>query len=112
MGRDLAKDLIQRLFVEEPRRRGSVWGCLNQSWISPRSAGDTGLRQENQINMDNLRNYQARKRWKSSMKLVFLSSHLSRAKLRGSWLQLIENPPHHGLHGRVQQAKPLSLGGN
>ena len=28
------------------------------------------------------------------MKLVFLSSHLSRAKLRGSWLQLIENPPH------------------
>jgi len=93
---DLAKDFIQRLFVKEPRRRGSVWECLNHPWIFPRSPGDTRLKQDNQINMDNLRNYQARKRWKHSMKVVFLCNRLSRTKLRGSWLQLCE-----GLAGGV-----------
>ena len=46
------------------RRRGSVRECLNHPWIFPRIPNDILLRQSNEINMDNLRNYQARKRWK------------------------------------------------
>ena len=52
------------------RRRGSVWDCLNHPWIFPRIPDDILLRQSNEINMDNLRNYQARKRWKVSDLLV------------------------------------------
>ena len=41
-----------------------MWECLNHPWIFPRIPDDILLRQSNEINMDNLRNYQARKRWK------------------------------------------------
>jgi hypothetical protein len=40
------------------RRRGSVAECLNHPWIAPKSVGDIRLRQSNQINMDNFRNFQ------------------------------------------------------
>ena len=49
------------------RRRGSVRECLNHPWIFPQIPNDFLLRQSNEINMDNLRNYQARKRWKVKM---------------------------------------------
>ena len=55
------------LFIEKfPgfRKRGSVWECLNHPWIFPRIPNDILSRQSNEIHMDNLRNYQARKRWK------------------------------------------------
>ena len=47
-----------------------MWDCLNHPWIFPRIPDDILLRQSNEINMDNLRNYQARKRWKESDLLV------------------------------------------
>ena len=50
------------------RRRGSVWECLNHPWILPQVPDDILSRQA-EIHMDNLRNYQARKRWKHSMKV-------------------------------------------
>ena len=104
-GQEDAEDywvLISRGTIE--RRRGSVWECLNHPWIFLRGAGDTRLRQENQINMDNLRNYQARKRWKYSTKVVLLSSHLSRAKSRANW----EPPtPWSSWQGSTDQA-PVS----
>jgi hypothetical protein len=49
------------LFTDIPfnsRRRGSVAECLNHPWIAPKSVGDIRLRQSNQINMDNFRNFQ------------------------------------------------------
>ena len=52
------------------RRRGSVWECLNHPWIYSRGPQDLRIKQGNQIHMDNLRNYQARKRWKHSMKVT------------------------------------------
>ena len=41
-----------------------MWECLNHPWIFPRIPNDILSRQSNEIHMDNLRNYQARKRWK------------------------------------------------
>ena len=89
-----------------------MWECLNHPWIFLCGVGDAGLPQESRINMDSLRSCWAGKGWKCSMRVVLLSGHLSRAGLRGGWLQLVGGPPHHGLRGRVQQAGPLSLGGN
>jgi len=91
---DLAKDFIQRLFHKEPRRRGSVWECLNHPWIYSRGPQDLRMKQGGQIHMDNLRNYQARRRWKHSMKVVFLCNRLSRIRLRGSWAGLLDPREH------------------
>ena len=47
-----------------------MWECLNHPWIYSRGPQDLRIKQGNQIHMDNLRNYQARKRWKHSMKVT------------------------------------------
>jgi hypothetical protein len=63
----LWKDVIERhgqkiflftVILFNSRRRGSVAECLNHPWIAPKSVGDIRLRQSNQINMDNFRNFQ------------------------------------------------------
>ena len=72
------------------RRRGSVWECLQHPWIFPQIPTDILSRESNVIHMDNLRNYQARKRWKHSMKVVFLCNRLSRTKLSRSWQAMLE----------------------
>ena len=67
-----------------------MWECLQHPWIFPQIPTDILSRESNVIHMDNLRNYQARKRWKHSMKVVFLCNRLSRTKLSRSWQAMLE----------------------
>ncbi|XP_059080756.1 death-associated protein kinase 1-like isoform X2 [Tigriopus californicus] len=83
---DLAKDFIRKLFVFEQRKRATVEECLNHPWIKPRNDGDQQTRKEKEINIENFKNFQARRRWKHSMRVVALCNKLSRS--RGSKLGL------------------------
>ena len=98
---ELAKDFIRRLFVREQRRRASVDECLQHPWIQvwkdikkhlfslkqlvliflqPKSDVDLKTRKDKEINIDNFKNFHARRRWKHSMKVVALCNKLSRSK--------------------------------
>ncbi|XP_043214460.1 death-associated protein kinase dapk-1-like isoform X4 [Amphibalanus amphitrite] len=78
-----AKDFISRLFVRDPRRRADVQECLRHPWIEPRGKEEKAEQREKEVNIDNLKNYQARRRWKHSLRVVSLCNRLSRsAKLR------------------------------
>lgn len=61
---ELAKDFIRKLFVREQRRRSTVDECLKHPWIQPTSDKDTLMRKETVINIDNFKNFHARRRWK------------------------------------------------
>lgn len=65
---DLAKDFISRLFVKDVRKRATVKDCLEHAWIKPRRKTDEDLRQQAQINIEQIKSYVARHRWKVQMK--------------------------------------------
>ncbi|CAF0705929.1 unnamed protein product [Brachionus calyciflorus] len=65
---DLAKDFISRLFVKDVRKRATVKDCLEHPWIKPRRQTDEDLRRQAQINIEQFKSYQARRRWKVQMK--------------------------------------------
>ncbi|CAL4135705.1 unnamed protein product, partial [Meganyctiphanes norvegica] len=79
----LAKDFIGNLLVKNPRKRLTVAETLSHPWINPQSQEEVQELREAQTNMDNFKSYQARRRWKHSMRVVALCNRLSRsAKLR------------------------------
>ena len=53
-----------------------MWECLNHPWIYSRGPQDLRIKQDNQIHMDNFRNYQARRRWKVSSSPSLLTNPL------------------------------------
>ncbi|XP_037090681.1 death-associated protein kinase 2-like, partial [Pollicipes pollicipes] len=78
-----AKDFISRLFVRDPRGRADVRECLRHPWIEPRGKEEKQEQNDKEVNIDNLKTYQARRRWKHSLRVVSLCNRLSRsAKLR------------------------------
>ncbi|XP_041464812.1 death-associated protein kinase 2-like isoform X3 [Lytechinus variegatus] len=82
---ELAKDFIDRLLIKDPRKRATVDQCLSHPWIMPRSTKQKVQRQTSHLNMENLRKFNAKKRWKQSMKVVSICNKLSKnARLRSA----------------------------
>ncbi|XP_043203160.1 death-associated protein kinase 1-like [Amphibalanus amphitrite] len=80
---EAAKDFIARLFITDPRHRATVQDCLNHPWIHPPTKLQMTELHVNTVNIDNLKTYQARRRWKLSLRVITLCNRLSRsAKLR------------------------------
>ncbi|XP_013389888.1 death-associated protein kinase 1 isoform X2 [Lingula anatina] len=78
---DLAKDFIKKLFVKDPRKRLSVHESLRHPWIQPIEKKQREARKKSHINIDNLKAFTARKRWKQSLRVVSLCNRLSRSML-------------------------------
>ncbi|PIK61275.1 putative death-associated protein kinase 1 [Apostichopus japonicus] len=82
---ELAKDFIQKLLVNDPKKRSSIEECLEHPWIKPRSQKQKLQRKVSHLNMENLRRFNAKKRWKQSMKVVSICNRLSRnARLKSA----------------------------
>jgi len=77
---DLAKDFIRKLFVYEQRKRCDVDECLSHAWIQPKNKTDRLTRRKTEINIENFKNFHARRRWKHSMRVVTLCNKLSRSR--------------------------------
>ncbi|XP_033120602.1 death-associated protein kinase 2-like isoform X2 [Anneissia japonica] len=75
---ELAKDFIRKLLVKDPSKRSTVEECLQHPWIKPVSDEQGKIRKEAQVNVSNLRSFNARKKWKQSMRIVSLCNRLSR----------------------------------
>ncbi|CAG2187929.1 DAPK [Mytilus edulis] len=90
---DLAKDFIKKLFVKNTRKRGTVQSCLQHPWIKPKEKTEQDIRRTSTINIEHLKAFLARRRWKQSLKIVSLCNRLSRsAQLRKSRsLDLLSN---------------------
>ncbi|KAK4307744.1 hypothetical protein Pmani_020514 [Petrolisthes manimaculis] len=89
---DLAKDFICRLLVKDVRKRMTAKESLSHPWIQPESEEQEEERRDAQTNMDNFKSYQARRRWKHSVKVVTLCNRLSRsAKLRSQSAELLDS---------------------
>ncbi|XP_042240945.1 death-associated protein kinase 1-like isoform X3 [Homarus americanus] len=88
---DLAKDFICRLLVKDARKRLTAEESLAHPWMEPQSQEQEEERRDAQTNMDNFKSYQARRRWKHSVKVVTLCNRLSRsAKLRSQSAELLD----------------------
>ncbi|XP_063604789.1 death-associated protein kinase 1-like isoform X2 [Penaeus indicus] len=88
---DLAKDFISQLLIKDPRHRMSAEQSLAHPWMAPQSKEQEIERRDAQTNMDNFKSYQARRRWKHSLKVVTLCNRLSRsAKLRSQSAELLD----------------------
>nr|XP_045596116.1 death-associated protein kinase 1-like isoform X2 [Procambarus clarkii] len=88
---DLAKDFICRLLVKDSRKRLTAEESLAHPWIKPQSKEQEEELRDAQTNMDNFKSYQARRRWKHSVKVVTLCNRLSRsAKLRSQSAELLD----------------------
>ncbi|ESO92517.1 hypothetical protein LOTGIDRAFT_162419 [Lottia gigantea] len=76
---ELAKDFIRKLFVKDVRKRAKVDDCLQHPWIKPKEKQHEDVRKSAVINIDNLKTFIARKRWKQSLRVVCLCNRLSRS---------------------------------
>ncbi|KAK7082619.1 hypothetical protein SK128_004413 [Halocaridina rubra] len=89
---DLAKDFISQLLLKDARKRLTVEQSLAHPWIAPQSEEQEEKLRDAQTNMDNFKSYQARRRWKHSLKVVTLCNRLSRsAKLRSQSAELLDS---------------------
>uniref|UniRef100_A0A915JZP1 Protein kinase domain-containing protein n=1 Tax=Romanomermis culicivorax TaxID=13658 RepID=A0A915JZP1_ROMCU len=67
---NLAKDFISRLFVRDPKRRSTCEQSLQHPWIEPQAIEQATLRRECAINLNHMRTFHAKKRWKQSLRAV------------------------------------------
>ncbi|XP_045116659.1 death-associated protein kinase 1-like isoform X4 [Portunus trituberculatus] len=88
---DLAKNFICSLLLKDARKRMTAEQTLKHPWMSPQSSQQEEERRYAQTNMDNFKSYQARRRWKHSVRVVTLCNRLSRsAKLRSQSAELLD----------------------
>ncbi|XP_071952738.1 death-associated protein kinase 1-like [Antedon mediterranea] len=80
---ELAKDFIMKLLVKDCSKRSTVEECLQHPWIKPVSEEQDEIRRQSQVNLTNLRSFNARKKWKQSLRIVSLCNRLSK-KFRAS----------------------------
>lgn len=104
---DLAKDFIKKLFVKNTRKRGTVQSCLQHPWIKPKEKTQQDIRRTSTINIEHLKAFLARRRWKQSLKIVSLCNRLSRsAQLRKSRsLDLLSNGSKNTLEEEDEEEK-------
>ncbi|XP_066273711.1 death-associated protein kinase 1-like isoform X3 [Branchiostoma lanceolatum] len=97
---DLAKDFIRGLLVKHPGRRASVTDCLSHPWIKlffdererlyemnrgyelvmqPINDRQKEERKEAKTNLERFKTFNARRKWKQSLKVVSLCNRLSRS---------------------------------
>uniref|UniRef100_A0A3Q2Z3C9 Protein kinase domain-containing protein n=1 Tax=Hippocampus comes TaxID=109280 RepID=A0A3Q2Z3C9_HIPCM len=66
----LAKDFIARLLVKDPKKRMSVQDSLRHPWIQPKDTRQALSRKESAVNMEKLKKFAARRKWKVSVSNV------------------------------------------
>ncbi|CAH1254358.1 DAPK1 [Branchiostoma lanceolatum] len=76
---DLAKDFIRGLLVKHPGRRASVTDCLSHPWIKPINDRQKEERKEAKTNLERFKTFNARRKWRQSLKVVSLCNRLSRS---------------------------------
>lgn len=82
---ELAKDFIRKTFIKESRKRATVTSCMQHPWIQPLEKKQSLTRKTSVINIEQFKKLMARKRWKQSVRIVSLCTHLSRSvRLRKS----------------------------
>ncbi|XP_006823401.1 death-associated protein kinase 1-like [Saccoglossus kowalevskii] len=92
---EFAKDFIEKLFVKDARKRATVTECLNHPWIKPCTEREQASRRISMVNIMNLRSFNARKKWKQSLRIVSLCNRLSknyrlRNSMNGSTTQTLD----------------------
>ncbi|XP_028661378.2 death-associated protein kinase 1 [Erpetoichthys calabaricus] len=80
----LAKDFIRRLLIKDPKKRMSIEGTLQHPWIKPKDTLQALSRKASAVNMEKLKKFAARRKWKQSVRLISLCNRLSRSFLSRS----------------------------
>ncbi|ELT88671.1 hypothetical protein CAPTEDRAFT_183765 [Capitella teleta] len=75
----LAKNFIQGLLLRNPNERATVYDCLRHPWIRPVKESQAQCRRSSSINLENLKSFLARKRWKQSIQVVSLCNRLTKS---------------------------------
>nr|XP_033783558.1 death-associated protein kinase 1 [Geotrypetes seraphini] len=81
---DLAKDFIRRLLVKDPKKRMTIEDSLQHPWIKPKDTQQALSRKASAVNMEKLKKFAARRKWKQSVRLISLCQRLSRSFLSRS----------------------------
>lgn len=88
---ELAKDFIRKLLVKESRERATASECLDHPWVNPSTEKHFISRRISTINVNNLKSFVAKKRWKQSFHIVCLFNHLLKHATSKSSSQQMEN---------------------
>uniref|UniRef100_S4RG64 Death-associated protein kinase 1 n=1 Tax=Petromyzon marinus TaxID=7757 RepID=S4RG64_PETMA len=84
----LAMDFIRRLLVKDPKKRMTVKDCLSHPWIKPKDTRQALSRKASVVNMEKFKKFNARRKWKQSVRLISLCNRLSRSFLSRSNLNI------------------------
>ncbi|XP_078456161.1 death-associated protein kinase 1 [Lampetra planeri] len=84
----LAMDFILRLLVKDPKKRMTVKDCLSHPWIKPKDTTQALSRKASVVNMEKFKKFNARRKWKQSVRLISLCNRLSRSFLSRSNLNI------------------------
>nr|XP_032830760.1 death-associated protein kinase 2 isoform X1 [Petromyzon marinus] len=77
----LAKNFIQRLLLKSPKERMNVEEAIHHPWIKPKDKHQLLHRKLSFINLENLKSFNARRKWRLSLRVVRLCNQLSRAHM-------------------------------
>nr|XP_015195615.1 PREDICTED: death-associated protein kinase 1 [Lepisosteus oculatus]XP_015195616.1 PREDICTED: death-associated protein kinase 1 [Lepisosteus oculatus]XP_015195617.1 PREDICTED: death-associated protein kinase 1 [Lepisosteus oculatus]XP_015195618.1 PREDICTED: death-associated protein kinase 1 [Lepisosteus oculatus] len=81
---NLAKDFIRRLLIKDPKKRMTIQDSLHHPWIKPKDTQQALSRKESAVNVEKLKKFAARRKWKQSVRLISLCNRLSRSFLSRS----------------------------
>ncbi|CAL9694229.1 unnamed protein product [Knipowitschia caucasica] len=73
---DMAKDFIQKLLVFCPGDRMTADECLLHPWIKPITRKQMHKRNRSSINMKNFKKFNAKRKWKMSLNMVWMCTRL------------------------------------
>ncbi|XP_055013258.1 death-associated protein kinase 2 isoform X2 [Boleophthalmus pectinirostris] len=73
---DMAKDFIQKLLVTSTEERMTADECLLHPWIKPITRKQTDKRNRSSINMKNFKKFNAKRKWKMSLNMVWMCTRL------------------------------------
>ncbi|XP_033847422.1 death-associated protein kinase 2 [Periophthalmus magnuspinnatus] len=73
---DMAKDFIQKLLVNSAGERMTADECLLHPWIKPITRKQVDKRNRSSINMKNFKRFNAKRKWKMSLNMVWMCTRL------------------------------------
>ncbi|XP_045564374.1 death-associated protein kinase 2 isoform X2 [Salmo salar] len=80
---ELAKSFIRQLLERDKMKRLTIQDALNHPWIKPLNPCQALVCRLSVINLENFRRQYARRRWKMSIRIMYLCNHLTRMMRRG-----------------------------
>uniref|UniRef100_UPI00358E5772 death-associated protein kinase 2-like n=1 Tax=Myxine glutinosa TaxID=7769 RepID=UPI00358E5772 len=110
---DLAKSFIERLLVKQPKKRMTAQESLSHQWIQPRDKKEALKRQSSFINLEKFKVFNARRRWKLSLRVVRLCNQLSRSyhtRHDDSTDSLTDGETASGVDAKPQESKEPNAG--